>query len=97
MAIDYSNIRIIDNIPKNPTPKEQEAIDKIETEIAKYCAKRLIEKFTTEELDVGLPLLLEIENLVNQGISLEDAKKQVTENYYKKIEESVKEFRDKKA
>ncbi len=91
MAIDYSKIKIIDNIPKNPTPKEQEAIDKIETEIAKYCAKRLIEKFTTEELDVGLPLLLEIEELVEGGMSREAAKKQVTENYYTKLKQKINE------
>lgn len=83
MAIDYTNIRIVDNIPKNPTPKEQEAIDKIETEIARYYVKRLMEVFTTEQLDVGLSLLLEMENLVKQGMSEEAAKKQVIENYKK--------------
>lgn len=83
MAIDYTNIRIIDNIPKNPTPKEQEVIDKIETEVARYCVKRLMDKFTTEQLDIGLSLLLEMENLVKQGMSEEDAKKQVIENYKK--------------
>lgn len=83
MAIDYTNIRITDNIPKNPTPKEQEVIDKIETEIARYCVKRLMDKFTTEQLDIGLSLLLEMENLVKQGMGEEDAKKQVIENYKK--------------
>lgn len=83
MAIDYTSIKVIDNIPKNPTPKEQKAIDKIETEIARYRVKRLMEVFTTEQLDVGLSLLLDMENLVKQGISKEDAKKQALENYKK--------------
>lgn len=84
MAIDYTSIKVIDNIPKkNPTPKEQKAIDKIETEIARYYVKRLMEVFTTEQLDVGLSLLLEMENLVKQGMSEEAAKKQVIENYKK--------------
>lgn len=95
MAIDYSKIRVIDNIPKNPTPEQQKALDRIDTEIARYCVKRLLDTYSTDELDVALPLLVEVEKLVNEGMNREAAKKQVIENYYSKLEQRINEKRCK--